>query len=168
MPAAWARECRSGFSPQSAAPPQAAGSQDVASERHAAARHSVRLAPRNEVMSKRRGRSLLSVVPRGARPRLATPYSIAAIVSRAKRARTVICRFRASVLAELAPCLRAFLLPLGAPPAAPCIRQANGGRAALEPAPLRFGVASRRQVYRQGHGVVLQLFCSPLPPGHGH
>jgi hypothetical protein len=40
------------------------------------------------------------------------PYSIAAIVSRAKRARTVLCRFRASVLAELAPCFRAFLLPL--------------------------------------------------------
>jgi hypothetical protein len=29
------------------------------------------------------------------------PYSIAAIVSRAKRARAVICRLRASVLAEL-------------------------------------------------------------------
>jgi hypothetical protein len=61
----------------------------------------------------RRNRSLHSLARRGARPRLATLYSIAAIVSRAKRARAVISRFRASVSAELAPCFRAFLLPLG-------------------------------------------------------
>jgi len=46
-----------------------------------------------------------------AQDRLATRYSIAAIVARAKRARAVICRLRASVSAELAPCFSAFLLP---------------------------------------------------------
>jgi hypothetical protein len=114
----------------------------------------------------RRHPSLLSRASRGGRPSLATPYSIAAIVSRAKRARAVICRFRASVSAELAPCFRAFLLPLGGPPAAPCIRP-NGGRAALQPAPLRFGVASRRQVYRQGHGLFSCFSVCPSPRGGG-
>jgi hypothetical protein len=44
------------------------------------------------------------------------------------------------------------------------IMSPNGGRAALEPAPLRPGVASRRPAHIQEHGVVLLLFRSPLPP----
>jgi hypothetical protein len=50
-------------------------------------------------------------------------YSIVAIVSRAIRARALICLFRASPSAVKSPCFRAFLFPLGAPPPAPCIRQ---------------------------------------------
>jgi hypothetical protein len=50
-------------------------------------------------------------------------YSIAPIVSRAMRARALICLFRASPSAVKPPCFRAFRLPLGAPPPAPCIRQ---------------------------------------------
>ncbi len=60
----------------------------------------------------------------------ASRYSTAAIVSRAIRARALICLFRASVSAEQAPCFRAFLLPLGAPPPAPCIRQTLAPRTA--------------------------------------
>ena len=45
-----------------------------------------------------------------------------------------------------APCFSAFLLPLGAPPPAPCIRQTScprtEGGLALEPAPLRSGMLS--------------------------
>jgi hypothetical protein len=50
---------------------------------------------------------------------VALRYSIAPSVSRAIRARAVICLFRASVSAERAPCFRAFLWPLGGPPTAP-------------------------------------------------
>ena len=50
-------------------------------------------------------------------------YSIAAIVWRANRARVLICFFMASPSAVNSPCLTAFLLPRGAPPRAPCIRQ---------------------------------------------
>jgi hypothetical protein len=43
----------------------------------------------------------------------------------------------------------------------------NGGRAALDPAPLRSGVASRRPAHIQEHGVVPSLFRLPLPPVPG-
>ena len=51
------------------------------------------------------------------------PYSIIVIVSLARRARSAISRLRANVSVEYPPCLRAFLLPLGAPPPAPWTRQ---------------------------------------------
>ena len=51
-------------------------------------------------------------------------YSIAAIVSRAIRARALICLFsQASGSAVKPPCFRAFWFPCGDAPAAPCIRQ---------------------------------------------
>jgi hypothetical protein len=50
-------------------------------------------------------------------------YSIAPTLSRARRARALIRFFGASPSAAKSPCLRAFRLPLGAPPPAPCIRQ---------------------------------------------
>jgi len=40
----------------------------------------------------------------------------------------------------------------------------NRRRSALQPAPLRFGVASRRPVHVQEHGVVLRFFRAPRPP----
>jgi hypothetical protein len=46
-------------------------------------------------------------------------------------------------------------------------RSAHRRRAALESAPFRFGAASRRQVHRPMHGVVLHLFRASLPPGLG-
>jgi hypothetical protein len=46
--------------------------------------------------------------------------------------------FRASVSAELAPCFRAFLLPLGGPPAARASGRAEGAR---RWSPLRFDLA---------------------------
>ena len=95
-------------------------------------------------------------------------YSIAPIVSRVMRARALICLFRASTSAVESPCFKAFLFPLGAPPAAPCIRQTldppHRRSLALQPAPLRFGVASQRLVHIQEHGVDLRLFYAPLPP----
>ena len=70
-------------------------------------------------------------------------YSIAPIVSRAMRARALICLFRASPSAVKPPCFRAFRLPLGAPPAAPCIRQTSDPRTAgaWHCSPLRFDLA---------------------------
>ena len=53
----------------------------------------------------------------------ASRYSIAPIVSRAIRARALICLFRASPSVVNSPCFMAFLFPLGAPPLAPCILQ---------------------------------------------
>jgi hypothetical protein len=41
-------------------------------------------------------------------------------------------------------------------------------RSALEPAPLRSGVASQRLVHIQEHGVEPPIFCAPLPPPSGH
>jgi hypothetical protein len=48
------------------------------------------------------------------------------------------------------------------------LRPPHGRRTALEPAPLRFGVASQCLVHRQVHGVDLQLFSAPLPPRPEH
>ena len=50
-------------------------------------------------------------------------YSIAASVSRAMLASESISFARAIDSAEKAPCFRAFWLPRGAPPPAPCILQ---------------------------------------------
>src|SRR5271155_1297601 len=57
-------------------------------------------------------------------------YSIAAIVSRAIRDRAAISLLKASASAVVAPCFKAFLLPLGGPLAAPCIRQTLDPRTA--------------------------------------
>jgi hypothetical protein len=57
------------------------------------------------------------------RHKLRCRYSIAPLVSRAIRVRALICLFRARPSAVKFPCLRAFRLPLEAPPPAPCILQ---------------------------------------------
>ena len=53
-------------------------------------------------------------------------YSKALIASRAIRVRAVISFLRATVSAVKPPCFSAFLLPLGAPPPAPCADVAHG------------------------------------------
>ena len=70
-------------------------------------------------------------------------YSIAPMVSRAMRARALICLLRATTSAAKSPCLRALQLPLGAPPRAPCIRQTSRPRmaGAWHRSPLRFDLA---------------------------
>ena len=82
-------------------------------------------------------------------------YSIAAIVWRANRARVLICFFMASPSAVNSPCLTAFLLPRGAPPPAPCIRQTLDPRTA---GALAKSVLERLQ---QGYGNV--SWRTPLP-----
>src|SRR5271165_4825221 len=69
--------------------------------------------------------------------------SIAVIVSRAIRPKAAISFLRAIVSAVKPPCFRAFLLPFGAPPAAPCIRQTSKPRTAgaRHRSPLRFDLA---------------------------
>jgi hypothetical protein len=118
---------------------------------------------------RRRHQSLQSLAGRGARPHLATRYSIAAIVSRAKRARAVARRFRASVSAELAPCFRAFLLPFRAPPPAPCIRQTLCPRTegARHWNPLLFDLAWHLGARRisKSMGLFLRFFVRPYPLG---
>jgi hypothetical protein len=64
------------------------------------------------------------------------PYPIATSVSRAILASAVLSLFRASVSAVKFACFRAFRLPLGAPPPAPCIRKT------LDPAPPELGTAA--------------------------
>jgi len=78
-------------------------------------------------------------IPAGSRQ----PYSIAAIVSRAIRARAAISLLKSSASAVVVPCFKAFLLPLGAPPAAPCIRQTLDPRTAGDRhcSPLLFDLA---------------------------
>jgi hypothetical protein len=75
--------------------------------------------------------------------RLPLRYSIAAIVSRAIRARALICLFMARPSAVNSPCFKAFPLPWGAPPPAPCIRQTLWPRTAGDrhDSPLRFDLA---------------------------
>ena len=103
--------------------------------------------------------------------RAALLYTIAAIVSRAKRARAVVCRFRASVSAELAPCFRAFLLPFRAPPPAPCIRQTLCPRTAgaRHWSPLRFDLAWHlfARHISKSMGLFLRFFVRPSLRGGG-
>jgi hypothetical protein len=76
-------------------------------------------------------------------------YSIAPKVSRAIRERALICFFRANPSAVNSPCLRAFRLPRGAPPPAPCIRQTLWSRTAgdRQGFPLRFDLAWHRNAW---------------------
>ena len=72
-----------------------------------------------------------------------TVYSIAPKVSRAIRERAKTSLLRAIDSALKSPCLMAFLLPQGAPPAAPCIRHTSRPRmaGARHCSPLRFDLA---------------------------
>jgi hypothetical protein len=78
------------------------------------------------------GASEIERYPRGTKPMAphavpASPSSVL-IVSRAIRARALICLFSSSPSAVKPPCLRAFRLRLGAPPPAPCIRHTSRPR----------------------------------------
>jgi hypothetical protein len=100
-----------------------------------------------------------------------TSPSSVLIVSRAIRARALICLFISSPSAVKPPYLRAFLLPLGAPLPAPCIRQTYAPHRwslARGPAPFRLGAASQRLVHIQEHEVEPPFFSAPLPPPQGH
>jgi hypothetical protein len=74
---------------------------------------------------------------------LLAAYSIAAIVLWAILARAVISFFKAVASAVKLPCFRAFLLPFGAPPLAPCIRHTSRPKTAGDRHgfPLRFDLA---------------------------
>jgi len=69
------------------------------------------------------------------------------------------------------PCVRAYLLPLGAPPAAPCIRHTLCPRTAgaRQRSPLRFDLARHLDAWRicKSMGLFLQFFVHPHPRGRG-
>ncbi len=77
-------------------------------------------------------------------------YPIAAIALRAIRARAAIPFLKSIDSAVNSPCFSAFLLPLGAPPAAPCIRHtlAPLTAGARHCNPLRFDLARHRNARR--------------------
>jgi hypothetical protein len=98
-------------------------------------------------------------------------YSIAPIVARVIRVRAAIGRFGARASAVKSPCFRAFLLPLGAPPVAPCIRHTSRPRTAgaRHCSPLRFDLA--RHLDARCIGQCIGLFsifsAHPSPLGWG-
>jgi hypothetical protein len=123
-------------------------------------RRSVRAAPgENERRSRETRRANVS--------RAALLYSIAPIVSRAIRSRALIRLFMASVSAVNSPCFMAFLLPLGGPPPAPCIRQTLQPFTAGERHffPLLFDVARHLNAWRicKSMGLNLRFFARPHP-----
>ncbi len=99
--------------------------------------------------------------------RFASRYSIAAIVLRAIRTSAVTSFFEAQRLGVNSPCFRAFLLPLGAPPEAPCIRQTlcSCTAGARYRRPLRFDLAWHRDAWRisKSRGLFLRFFFRPYP-----
>ena len=99
------------------------------------------------------------------------PYSIIAIVSLARRARSAISRLRANVSVEYPPCLRAFLLPLGAPPPAPWTRQTREPltAGARHCSPLAFERAWHRDAWciAKSMRLFLRFFARPYPLGGG-
>jgi hypothetical protein len=70
-------------------------------------------------------------------------------------------------MAAKSPCLRAFRLPLGAPPRAPCIRQTSRPRmaGAWHRSPLRFDLAQHRNAWciSKCMGLNLRFFAFPYP-----
>jgi hypothetical protein len=96
-------------------------------------------------------------------------YSITAIVSRVFRARAAMSFLRAIVSAVNSPCLKAFRLPRGAPPPAPCIRQTLAPRTAgaWHRSPLRLDLAWHLNAWCIGKcmGLILGFFQRPHPLG---
>jgi hypothetical protein len=97
------------------------------------------------------------------------PYFIASKVLCAIRARARTCLLRASDSAEHAPFFRAFLLPSGAPPRAPCIRQTLCPRTAgaRHCNPLRFESARHlgARCISKSMGLFSCFFVHPPPRG---
>jgi len=92
-------------------------------------------------------------------------YPIAAIALRAIRARAAIPFLKSIDSAVNSPCFSAFLLPLGAPPAAPCIRHtlAPLTAGARHCNPLRFDLARHRNARRISTGAYPRAWGSFCP-----
>ena len=109
-------------------------------------------------------------VPRPPWPFLSHPHAVQRRGG-ARRARSAISRLRANVSVEYPPCLRAFLLPLGAPPPAPWTRQTREPltAGARHCSPLAFDRAWHRDAWCMAKSMrlFLRFFARPYPLGGG-